>query len=213
MKITAARFLGAAATVGGGPPPAGPEIAIAGRSNVGKSSLLNVLLQRKSLARTSSTPGRTRQINFFVVNEEIVIADLPGYGFAVGSEEERASWGPLIEGYLRTREPLRGVAVLVDVRRGLQEDEEQLLDYLDHVALPAVIVATKMDKLGRGAASAAVAGLARAVGPDVPVVGWSSHTGAGKERLWATLRDWLDAPPRVLHNDDDAGPWPGRTRR
>lgn len=212
MKITAARFLGAAATVGGGPPPAGPEVAIAGRSNVGKSSLLNVLLNRKGLARTSSTPGRTRQVNFFLVNEQIVVADLPGYGWAVGSEEERASWGPLIEHYLRTREPLRGVAILVDVRRGLQADEEDLLDFLAHVELPAALVVTKTDKLGRGAAANAVAALARAVGPEVPVVGWSSHTGVGKVALWRILRDWLDAPPRVLHNDD-AGSAPARRRR
>ena len=97
VKVTAARFLGAAATPGGGPPPHGPEVAIAGRSNVGKSSLLNALLGRRGLARTSGTPGRTRQINFFLVNERFVVVDLPGYGFAVGPEAERRSWGPLVE--------------------------------------------------------------------------------------------------------------------
>ncbi|MCW5892393.1 MAG: ribosome biogenesis GTP-binding protein YihA/YsxC [bacterium] len=213
MKVTAARFLGAAAGRAEGPAPAGPEVAIAGRSNVGKSSLLNVLLARKGLARTSATPGRTRQINFFLVNERLVIADLPGYGFAVGSEAERAAWGPLVEGYLRRRAPLRGVAVLVDVRRGLQDAERQLLDFLDHVELPSALVVTKIDKLGRNAASVAVATLGREVGPDVPVVGWSSHTGAGRDALWGVLRGWLDAPPRVLHNGDDAAGPPARRRR
>ena len=156
MKVTAARFLGAAAAPGGGPSPLGPEVAIAGRSNVGKSSLLNALLGRRGLARTSGTPGRTRQINFFLVNERFVLADLPGYGFAVGSEAERRSWGPLVEGYLRERPPLRGVALLVDARRGAEEEEAQILEFLRHVGLPAVVVATKLDKLapcggGRGA--------------------------------------------------------------
>src|ERR671937_145933 len=119
MRVTAARFLGAAATPGGGPPPGPPEVAVAGRSNVGKSSLINTLVGRRGLARTSATPGRTRQLNFFAVNE-FVLVDLPGYGFAVGSEAERRAWGPLVETYLAERPTLRGVALVVDVRRGVE---------------------------------------------------------------------------------------------
>ncbi|HJQ85199.1 MAG TPA: ribosome biogenesis GTP-binding protein YihA/YsxC, partial [Candidatus Binatia bacterium] len=159
-KVTAARFLGAAATPGGGPPAGPPEIAIAGRSNVGKSTLLNALLRRRGLARTSATPGRTRQLNFFLVNEAFVLVDLPGYGFAVGDEEERRAWAPLVETYLRERPTLRGVLLVVDVRRGLEADEDQLLAYLATIGRPAAVAATKIDKLGRGGATRALAALA-----------------------------------------------------
>ena len=196
MKVTAARFLGAAAAPGGGPPPTLPEVAVAGRSNVGKSSLLNALLGRRGLARTSSTPGRTRQLNFFLVNEQLVIVDLPGYGFAVGSEAERRGWGPLVEGFLRERSTLRGVALLVDVRRGLEADEEAILAFLAHVGLPAAVVATKLDKLGRGAAGGALATLRRAVDAATPVVGFSARTGEGKDELWRLVCGWLASPAR-----------------
>lgn len=196
MKVTAARFLGAAAKPGGEPPPAGPEVAFAGRSNVGKSSLLNALIGRRGIARTSATPGRTRQINFFLVNERFVFADLPGYGFAVGPETERLAWGPLIEGYLRDRRTLRGVVVIVDVRRGPEAEEHQLLDFLDHVRLPAVIVATKLDKLGRGAAREAIDRLGVGRSDRLQVIGFSARTGEGRDALWKTVRGWLDAPVR-----------------
>jgi len=200
VKVTAARFLTAAAAAGGGPPPAGPEVAVAGRSNVGKSSLLNQLLGRRGLARTSSTPGRTRQINFFLVNERFVVADLPGFGFAVGPEAERRAWGPLVERYLRTRRTLRGVAVLVDARRGPEEEEEDLLAFLAHHGLRAALVATKLDKLARGAQRIALGALRTRVDPGVPVVGFSARTGEGRDELWRVLRRWLDAPVRLRHD-------------
>jgi len=200
VKVTAARFLTAAAAAGGGPPPAGPEVAVAGRSNVGKSSLLNQLLGRRGLARTSGTPGRTRQINFFLVNERFVVADLPGFGFAVGPEAERRAWGPLVERYLRTRLTLRGVAVLVDARRGPEAEEEDLLAFLAHHGLRAAVVATKLDKLARGAQRTALAALVARVDPGVPVVGFSARTGEGRDELWRVLRRWLDAPVRLRHD-------------
>jgi GTP-binding protein len=199
VRVTAARFLGAAATPGGAPAPGPPEVALAGRSNVGKSSLLNALLGRRGLARVSRTPGRTRQINFFLVNERFVLADLPGYGFAVGPEAERLAWGPLVEGYLRERSPLRGVALLVDLRRGLGPDETELLAFLAAVGLPAAVVATKQDKLGRAAARAALASVERGLGGGVPLVGFSARTGEGRDVLWKVLRGWLAEPaPRLL---------------
>ena len=194
MRVTEARFLGAATRPGAEPPPSLPEVAIAGRSNVGKSSLLNSLLQRRGLARTSATPGRTRQLNFFVVNEKFVLVDLPGYGFAVGPERERIGWGPLVEGYLRGRPTLRGVVLIVDVRRGLEAEEMQVLDFAAAVGLPAVVVATKLDKLSRSQAGAA---LARLAGPSA-VIGFSARSGEGRDALWRVVAGWIGAPPRRL---------------
>ena len=194
MRITAARFLGAAAAPGGEPPPAGPEVAIAGRSNVGKSSLINCLVGRRGLARASATPGRTRQINFFLLNERYVLADLPGFGFAVGPESERRAWKPLVERYLEQRAPLRGVLLIVDVRRGLEDEEQELLHYCAALARPVVVAATKVDKLKHAAARRAVAAVQAQVPAWVPVVGCSAHTGEGRDALWRHLRAWLDPP-------------------
>jgi GTP-binding protein len=196
VKITAARFVAAAATLARVPAPGPPEIAVAGRSNVGKSSLLNALVGRRALARTSGTPGRTRQLNFFLVNERFLLVDLPGYGFAVGPEAERMAWGPLVEGYLGQRSVLRGVAVIVDVRRGVEEDEEQLLGYLARLGVPAVLVATKLDKLGRAEQGRALDRLAAAAGA-IPVVGFSARTGAGRDQLWRVFTAWLGPPQRA----------------
>jgi GTP-binding protein len=197
VKITAARFLGATATPGGGPPPGPPEVAFAGRSNVGKSSVLNALVGRRGLARTSSTPGRTRQLNFFLVNERFLLVDLPGYGFAVGPEEERLAWEPLVETYLRERPTLRGVVLVVDARRGVGADEDQLLEFLAAVGLPAAVVATKLDKLGRGGGQVALRALAKRLGTSVPVVGFSARSGDGRSELWRLLGSWLAAPARA----------------
>ena len=194
MRVTEARFLGAATRPGAEPPPALPEVAIAGRSNVGKSSLLNSLLQRRGLARTSATPGRTRQLNFFVVNERFTLVDLPGYGFAVGPERERLGWGPLVEGYLRGRPTLRGVVLIVDVRRGLEAEETQVLDFAAAVTLPAVVVATKLDKLSRSQARGALERL----GGTPAVIGYSARTGEGRDALWRVIAGWIAAPPRRL---------------
>jgi len=196
VRVTAARFLGAAARPGGEPAAGLPEVAIAGRSNVGKSSLLNRLVGRRGLARISATPGRTRQLNFFVVNELFVLVDLPGYGFAVGPERERLGWGPLVEGYLLGRATLRGVVLLVDVRRGLEAEEVQVLDFVAAAALPALVVATKIDKLARSAGRTAVERLAGPAIPGVPVIGFSALSGEGRDALWRIVGDWIAGPPR-----------------
>jgi len=197
VKVTAARFVGAAAAPGQEPPPGPPEIALAGRSNVGKSSLLNQLVGRRALARTSGTPGRTRQLNFFLVNDRFLLVDLPGYGFAVGPEAERLTWGPLVETYLGERPTLRGVAVIVDVRRGVEGEEEDLLAWLAEARLPGALVATKLDKLGRGEQARALRALHDAAGGELPVIGFSARTGDGRDALWRVFSGWLAGPPRA----------------
>jgi GTP-binding protein len=191
VRVTAARFVGAAARPGGEPPPGPPEVAFAGRSNVGKSSLLNALVGRRGLARTSGTPGRTRQLNFFVVNERVGLVDLPGYGYAVGSDAERRSWKPLVESYLRDRPTLRGVVVIVDLRRGLEAEEIELLGYLAEIGRPACLAATKLDKLGRGEATRALRRLEGVAGGAVPVIGFSARSGEGRVALWRAIEGWI----------------------
>ena len=198
MRVTAAHFLGAATTPARLPAAGPPEIAVAGRSNVGKSTFLNVLLNRRALARTSRTPGRTRQLNFFAVNDDAFrLVDLPGYGWAVGSAAERRSWGPLVERYLADRTPLCGTLLLVDVRRGMQEDEAMLLDFLAHHGIPSALVVTKVDKLGRGAAGRVLAEIRRARA--LPVVGFSSLARQGRVETWRIVAGWLDGARTVGH--------------
>lgn len=198
MRITAARFLGAAGPTGGAPPPGPPEIAIAGRSNVGKSSLINALVGRRGLARTSGTPGRTRQLNFFLLNERFALVDLPGYGFAVGPEEEQRAWGPLVEGYLRERPTLRGLVLVIDARRGVETEEDQVLAFAAAAGLRVAVAATKLDKLARGAAQTRITGLQGWLAGRAPLVGFSARTGEGRVALWRVVEGWIAGPPRTF---------------
>lgn len=179
------RFAGALSSPSSRPPVlALPEFAFAGRSNVGKSSLINRLTRTPGLARTSSTPGRTQQINFFLLPEKLVFADLPGYGFAKVPERIRAAWKPLLEHYLTTRDTLRGVVVIVDARRGLGEEDQLLLEFAERCARPAIVVASKIDKLRQAERSRLQRELtARA--PDF--VAFSATTGEGERELWRRL--------------------------
>jgi len=165
-----------------------PEIAFAGRSNVGKSSLINRLVRRKKLARVSNTPGRTREINFFAVNDAFVLADLPGYGYARVSKERKAAWKPLIEGYLRRSPTLRGVVQLLDARHTPTDDDLQMLEFLAEVRTPTIVVATKIDKLPKAQREARVDELSREAGVEVEqVIPFSALTGEGRDELAAAI--------------------------
>lgn len=190
VRIASASFAAGAARGDQVPEASEIEIAFAGRSNVGKSSLLNMLLARKSLARTSSTPGCTRQINFFDVavhnGPKLVFVDLPGYGYAKVSKAESRGWKELLEGYLRERPTLRGVVILVDGRRGIEDEERDLLEFLGlRSDLSIVVAVTKLDKIPRSTHKARLAAIARDAG--VQAVGTSATTKAGREELWAKI--------------------------
>jgi GTP-binding protein len=193
-RVVNAEFTAAAKAQVELPPPLQIEIAFAGRSNVGKSSLLNRLMNRKNLARTSSTPGCTRQINFFSVRTStgmnLNLVDLPGYGYARRSKDERKLWAELIETYLLERPTLRAVAILVDVRRGLEPDDLGLIEMLEtggsrtREAMKTVIVATKLDKLRAGERAAA---LAKIKAPGASVYGFSTELPETSAVLWSAL--------------------------
>jgi GTP-binding protein len=189
LVIRSLEFIGPMASADGWRPPAGlPEVAFAGRSNVGKSSLLNKLVRRKAFARVSNTPGRTREINFFKVNDRFVLADLPGYGYARISKERKAEWRPLIEGYLSTSPELRGVVQLLDVRHDPTEDDRQMLDFLAELETPTVVVLTKIDKLKPRAATERVRELGKSLHLDPDqMIPFSAVTGAGRDELAEAL--------------------------
>src|SRR5215212_1449938 len=164
LVIRNVEFIGGMAKKHGWRPDSSlPEVAFAGRSNVGKSSLLNTLVRRKSFARVSRTPGRTREINFFRINNGFVLVDLPGYGYARISKERKAEWRPMIESYLRRTTQLRGIVLLLDIRREPSEDDRAMLDFLAELEVPTIVALTKTDKLSKAAAREQVANISRSL--------------------------------------------------
>lgn len=174
-----------------------PQIAFSGRSNVGKSSLINTLLGRKSLARVSSAPGKTITINFYNVDEKLYLVDLPGYGFAKRPPAEKAAWSALTDGYF-TANPnidlLKLVIQLVDARVGATKDDLVMLDWLIQSEMPFVVVATKMDKLNKTEASKVVDNLRKDadIPEDIPIITFSSETKEGKQNLWSCILNYCD---------------------
>ncbi len=194
MKIRSAELLHSAFNPGQLPPLRFPEVAVFGRSNVGKSSLLGALLGRKGMARVSSTPGKTQGIFFYIVNGELVLADLPGYGFSRAPREVKALWRPLVEAYLD-----RGPALalhLVDIRHSPSEDDCDVHRMLSGRGVPTLTVATKSDKLTRGAAASALPDLARSLAePPDSIVSFSVHQGGRPaQELWDRIRGALARP-------------------
>jgi GTP-binding protein len=196
LVIRHLEYLGPMATKEGWRPEnALPEIAFVGRSNVGKSSLLNRLMRRKAFARVSNTPGRTREIHFFDVNHQFVLADLPGYGYARISKARKAEWQPLIEGYLSESAALRGVVQLLDVRHDPTDDDRAMLDFLADLGVPVIVAATKVDKLRALEVEPRLQALAKEVGVNADqIVLFSATTGRGRDELAAALMALLSQP-------------------
>lgn len=193
LSIPAAHFVLGAVSAKQFPTDELPEVAFVGRSNVGKSSLLNRLLNRRSLARVSRTPGRTREINFFQVGERWWFVDLPGYGYASVAQQQRAVWDQLLGNYFKHRRTLRAVILLLDLRRGLTDLDQELLTHLDQYGIPALPVATKVDKMNSNERRVALRLLAETVPKAspfalLPVVSVSALTGDGLPLLWERLQ-------------------------
>ena len=193
MKITSAEFITSATKPSQYPSMAMPEIAFAGRSNVGKSSLINTLVNRKHLVKTSSTPGRTRLINFFDINRQMSFVDLPGYGYAKVPVAVRKKWGPMIETYLSGRETLRGVVVIMDIRRIPRQEELNLLGWLNHYAIAGILILTKTDKLSKNKQASQHHLIARALErPKNDFILFSAKTRRGRDTIWNAILSLID---------------------
>ncbi len=176
-----------------------PEVAFAGKSNVGKSSLINALMMRKSLARTSAQPGKTQTINFYNINKEIYLVDLPGYGYAKASEKEREAWGQMIERYLNTSEKLRAVFLLVDIRHAPSANDRQMFEWMAYVGYDPIVIATKLDKIKRSQIDKQIKIIRQGLGADKEtiIVPFSAETKQGRDIIW----DFMD---QVIENEEEA---------
>ncbi|WP_338233114.1 ribosome biogenesis GTP-binding protein YihA/YsxC [Companilactobacillus muriivasis] len=170
-----------------------PEIALLGRSNVGKSSLINTLINRKSFARTSSTPGKTQTLNFYNIEDQLYLVDVPGYGFAKVSKKQREEFGVMIEEYLTTRSPLRGVVILVDGRHAPSDDDISMYQFVSYYHIPTLIVATKMDKVKGNQWNKTVSQVKKAMGVNQTdsLQLFSAATKKGKDEVWAWIEDHM----------------------
>jgi GTP-binding protein len=188
MDVHHADFVKSAAKPKDYPPPGLPEVAFVGRSNVGKSSLINVLAGRKGLVRTSSTPGRTQLINFFDINSILTLVDLPGYGYAKAPPELRKQWGPMIEAYLASRESLRAVVLILDIRREPSDGDLQMLRWLETYNIPPIIVLTKCDKLSKNEFAKQSAVIAAAIKRDKGMLlPFSALSRVGRDDIWSEI--------------------------
>ena len=192
IPLQQARFLLAAHTLQQLPPPLAPEIAFAGRSNVGKSSLINRLLGRKGLVKTSSKPGKTQSLNFFALGDTLHFVDLPGYGYAQVSKQQRRFWGDLVAGYVEERPNLAAVVVIIDLRHELKQQDLELVDWLRHIGRPYLLVYTKADKLSRNQQekNAALLDAALKAGRQERII-FSSQTGQGRDQVLARIQSFM----------------------
>lgn len=197
LKIESAEFIRSAHGSGDYLRDGRPEIAFVGRSNVGKSSLLNRLLGRKGLARTSQTPGRTQAVNYFLVNRRFYFVDLPGYGYAKAGKEARREWAARVEGYFQ-EEPPDAIVLLVDGKVGATPLDVQAYEYLSSLGAALIVAATKVDKLSRGKWASVVKEVRKTLGleEEVPVVPVSAHSGDGIKELWGAMTPHLETSAR-----------------
>jgi GTP-binding protein len=188
MHILSAEFIKSAVKPSQYPPPELPEIAFSGRSNVGKSSLINTIVNRKRLVKTSSTPGRTQLINFFTINDAFSFVDLPGYGYAKVPAAVKKKWGPMIETYLSTRATLKGVVLILDLRRTPGPEERSFIDWLDLYGLGKILVATKADKLSKTKQKVQLRIIQESLGvAKTDLILFSAKTRLGKETVWEAI--------------------------
>lgn len=192
MKLKSTTFIKSAVKPAHYPELEIAEVAFAGRSNVGKSSLMNTLLGRRALVKVSKTPGRTQHINFFEVlngkDQRLSLVDLPGYGFAKVPLSVKAAWGRMIETYLSRRRMLKAVVIVMDIRRGVTEDDRMMINSMAHFGAQPILVMTKADKLSRNKCMNQLNAISKKEGiPVADMVVFSSHTGKGKEALWRRI--------------------------
>jgi GTP-binding protein len=188
MIIRSAKFICSAVKPEHYPPEDLPEVAFAGRSNVGKSSLINKILKRKKLVRTSKTPGRTQLLNFFEINTVWRFVDLPGYGYAKVPDEVRERWRPMVETYLTGRPTMRGIVLLLDIRRIPSEEDIMLWDWLQIKGIEVILVVTKVDKLSKNKRNKQAARIAKTLGcKKETLIHFSAMTGEGSDKIWKEL--------------------------
>src|SRR5699024_9322864 len=193
MKVTNAEMVISAVSQKQYPDSRLPEIALAGRSNVGKSSFINKLIQRKNLARTSSKPGKTQTINFYKINDKFYFVDVPGYGYAKVSKKERGKWGVMMEEYFETRDTLKACVMITDIRHAPTKDDVLMYDFLKYYELPVLVIATKLDKTAKGNRPKNLKQTCQtlAVESGDIVIPFSAETGEGKDDAWRVIRQYL----------------------
>lgn len=193
MKINTAEILISGVSTEHYPKDRLPEIALAGRSNVGKSSFINRMIQRKSLVRTSSKPGKTQTLNFYKINEAFYFVDVPGYGYAKVPQKERDKWGKMMEEYFQTRENLKVVVLITDIRHKPTKDDLQMYEYLKYLKIPVLIIATKLDKIAKNKQGSYLKRTKEIFNfdPNDDIVAFSSESGEGKDAAWNVLKGYL----------------------
>ncbi|MFC4022624.1 ribosome biogenesis GTP-binding protein YihA/YsxC [Oceanobacillus longus] len=193
MKVTKAEIVISAVSQKQYPGDMLPEIALAGRSNVGKSSFINKLINRKNLARTSSKPGKTQTLNFYRINDVFYFVDVPGYGYAKVSKSEKEKWGPMMEEYFQTRNTLKAVLLITDLRHEPTKDDLRMYDFLKFNDLEVIIVGTKLDKVPKSKRAQHIKRTKQTfqVAPEDIVIPFSSETGEGKEESWSIITKYL----------------------